>query len=461
MSATKKRSASEVEHVLKSNKIYRRLERVLDSFGDFKYFDMGQLDDATLREIEVSLVRFGVVVLKNAIAERDMYRLATYCTGEAIGRMFEWQLTDTEKKELLYKGSRAIEARRNCKDLGFGNASFGFVLKHLRASYPSVEIGGEKVELDLNYGYNLNLDVLNEAPAIFPLLCALAGQRCEVSCDSFKDVHSTNPKPKAKTKPELTKLHIDKYDASVEGRLQAMIVAEEETKDGAVRLGFVPGASRPEVRELIAKLEPELYSHTGFNGVKDTHLVELLERRLVAAPYGSLVIWRDGLPHAEANFKLGPDGIHRFHDRSETPNQHRVRFVVGVHRGRSKTPEETLLLANLAAMGVTHAVYSASNKRTAYGRANIVDGKTTQWKKPREVPPEEDRRIEAAIVLAKNEVDQLSRNLVCYNIGARKAWMMGVDCVELDGTESQSDIVRRFRYLSKISTEIGTEILYK
>jgi hypothetical protein len=458
----KKRDAPETEPQTQSlpkkpKDIYYQLDKLLGAV-DFKYFDMIELvegESEDIQAIQASLEQDGVVILKNAVPD-DVCHITSRCAvGSVIYKMFKWQLTKVERAHVLDHGSIAIDHKRNCKDLGHGNASFGFIFKHLRSSYPRVTIGGEKIEFDLNFSYYANISLLDMHPYIFGLLYALCGQRCEVSRDALKDVYSSSPKPKAKTKPTLTKMHIDKYDSNVEARIQAMVMAEEgDDNSGSIRLGFVPGANLPAVRELINQLEPSIYTRVGFNGIRDPKLVEVLGRHLVAAPYGALVIWKDGLPHAEANFIKAEDDIFRFQSYEEVPNQQRNRYVVGVHQGRDKTQKETLLLANLAYHGLTHAVYSPSNKRSAYGRANMVDSKTTQWKKPREVPPEEDQFIKDAVALAVREVEEYDPSEVVGQIGKFRAWMMGVDCYDLDGTENDPDIVKRWTHLRRLCQEL-------
>jgi len=189
-----------------------------------------------------------------------------------------------------------------------------------------------------------------------------------------------------------------------------MIVVEDR-----VKLGFVPGTHLPEIQSAIAKQlgNEKLYASSGFKRVdSDKDLLNIFHKHWISAPKYSLVIWRSGLVHYEATAreKISIYGLHHFESLKNTPNQLRIRYVVGVHRAPSTTSQESLRkMAILASRGLSHAPYSAHNKKLEYYGKNIVNSKNTLYRKPRNLSNGELEYMRNCLNFETKDIDKISK----------------------------------------------------
>lgn len=370
-------------------------------------FDMSEAlaqPKALLENLRNSLEHNGVAIVRNAITPEE-HEAMLPDIGVSIASMFRWTLPsddDTISDKLCKGDLSAVEPLLNCKELGLGNAGFSFLYKHTPPRYHSETLdSGERVELDINPVYHdVNLELLERNKRLVALIFAVQhgqGTRAMVSHDSIKFSSNPSPKPKTMTKQNLTAPHFDNYGAEEIDRLQGMVVVEERTK-----LGFVPGTTDPLVKSAIASQldAPKLYTSDGFKRVdNDPKLLEIFHKHWIAAPKYSLVLWRSGVVHYEACVKPKSEKyVHRFESLKNMPNQLRIRYVVGTHRIPDSTSERTVeRMSKLAARGLSHAVYSHSNKKLPHYRLNIVNFKATQFLQKRPYSDDEDAWIENAI----------------------------------------------------------------
>jgi len=250
------------------------------------------------------------------------------------------------------------------------------------------------------------------APRRTELLLALSGtpERTMISWDSTKV--AGGPPDKKMTKQVRTTEHIDEYGAHHDqktNRLQAIINDDLDS----TKLCFVPFTQDSEVRRLIAALleKPAFFKQNGFkrlSGPKSEDVIAVLDEFAVAPPPLAMVAWVSGVVHYEAVTR--PPRLHagevlfRFQSRQNRPKDRRLRFAIGTH-----TPTMSLYtckrLAVVAMRGGVPDYNLYVNREcapTIY--ENIMNGKTTQFLKPRPVSQYERTVMNHAI--SEEDVDE-------------------------------------------------------
>jgi hypothetical protein len=330
----------------------------------------------------------GIVFLTGATTDESFTKaksnfVVSFC------EMFKYDIPDDQLQKITLNDINSINQFRSPK-YGSGNASFAYLNKQYTnlEETPTTTIGGERVYMTINTVYSkVNLPLLLDNKHTTAVLLALTHVNGMVSWDSAKYANNPNPKPNDMTKQDLTKFHFDLYgEQGVGRRIQAIIVRED-----AVKLGYVPYTHRPEVQHLIAKIlkKSNMYSRNGFISTNESYLTEILQKHMIAPDTNSLVTWTETVIHAEATFDtVNPLGYCSFLSRKDQPNSERYRFVVGVHQPVGLDQNDLLELGRLSEHGLIPDFYFKNNSKTKVWD-NIKNGKTTQYKRPRDITVEE------------------------------------------------------------------------
>jgi hypothetical protein len=361
-------------------------------------FDISQI--TTTEDIEM---------LKQFNADTGMLFLSGATTPESFAtakrnfvssflEMFKYDIPKDQLEKISLDNINSINQFRVPK-FGSGNASFAYLNKQYTEleKTPTAIIGGEKIYMAINAVHSrVNLPLLLDNPHTTAVLMALTHIYGMVSWDSAKYASNPYPKPKDMTKQELTKFHFDLYGGNRLGgqRIQAIIVHE-----GVVKLGYVPYTHRPEVQHLISRIlkKTNLYSQNGFISTNESYLTKVLEKYVIAPDTNTLVTWKETVIHAEATFgTVNESGYCKFVSRKDQPNSDRYRFVVGVHQPVGLDQSDIRELGRLAEHGLIPDFYFKHNSKTKVWD-NIKNGKSTQFKRPREISTEEQDFMMTAI----------------------------------------------------------------
>ena len=356
----------------------------------------------------------GVVVFLDAVDDATLLE-ARRRVGHCMVTMFartaadDAPLMDAATVARLERGDLfAANAVRNARG-GFGNVAFGYLGLHFSAPAQDVvaAVGGESVKL---VALPVHHEVLmwlmcgsSGAPRRAALLLAMSAEPgcAMISWDSVKV--AGGPRHQAMTAQTRTAEHIDEYGArhgNATQRVQAIINDDQD----ATKLCFVPFTSDGEVRRLIAALlgKPDFFAQHGYKalgGAETADLLAVLDQFAFAAPRRSLVCWASGVVHYEASAAAAPRAgelLPRFASRACDPRDRRLRFVVGTHRP-TLTRDELQQLAVIARRGAVPDYTRDANKKCAPRvYANVMNGKSTQFLKPRVRSDAERARLAAA-----------------------------------------------------------------
>lgn len=397
---SKKTKNPEKELTLRQEVALDQLDKLLTQLEidfPFKTFPVGDIttkDD--LKPLEQFYDETGLLFITDATTDSS-FENAKQNFVSAFIDMFKYDIPPEDISKITPNDINSINQFRSPK-FGAGNASFAYLNKQYTdlAKTPTASIAGEEIYLALNTVHSMvNLPLLMENPHTCAVLMALTHPTGMVSWDSAKYANNPKPKPKTMTKQTLTKFHFDMYGNTGAGdRQQAIIVREDD-----VKLGYLPYSNRPEVQLLIAQAlgKNDLYERDGFIGTDEPHLTKVLEKHLIAPKTNSLVIWKEKVIHAEATFnEANSYGYCTFSSRSDQPNSPRYRFVVGLHKPINLTTTDLTELARLCENGLIPDFYFNHNRGTKV-HDNIKNGKSTQYKKPREITPEERKHIETVV----------------------------------------------------------------
>lgn len=350
----------------------------------------------------------GVVVVLNAVSRAEIDEIKKSvgeCMIEMYGAEHKWdkEVVDAVKAGDLY----AANAMRNSKN-GFGNASFAYLYKQYTelTQTPTAMIGSERVyfaHLPIQHKVLMRL-MCNGAPRRTAILLALSStpEKTMISWDSVKV--AGGPSSAKMTAQERTVEHIDEYGARYGDRTHRIQAIINDDEDSA-KLCFVPFTHDAQVRELICALleKPDFFAQHGFkriSGENSHDLIEVLDEFAIAPPPMALTLWESGVIHYEASTQPPTregDVLPCFLSRKLRASDRRLRFVVGTH-----TP--TLLVPVLQRLAVACARgvvpdYNRHANRDCAPRVyeNIMNGKTTQFLKPRAICDVERAAMEHAL----------------------------------------------------------------
>ena len=128
------------------------------------------------------------------------------------------------------------------------------------------------------------------------------------------------------------------------------------------------------------------------------------------------MLWKSGVVHFEAtSAKKGPTYV--FQDWSDTPNNMRLRFAVGVHKPVNMTREQLEALVKMGDQRVVPDPNRGINSGT-FLYPNIVNRKNTQYLVPRTISDEE-RKMMNDVIASKTKYDW-------EKVNAFKKHLMGV-----------------------------------
>ena len=386
------------------------------------------------------LDKHGVVIFRNAVSKpsvANLHKNIAKCAKD----MFDLDV----KKDIFAD----LNPHRNSTN-HFANASFSyFFLQPARLGDPcsvddyDTESGTDErgllanVYFTQNTGYQVNLALLEDNPHTAAILFGLTHpEGGMVSWDSFKLANNPRPRPKTMTKQTLTKCHFDAYgdnDKVVEAvqRIQAMISIEDR-----IKLGYVPDSTNPEIKQLLLEItqKPNLYKTAGFKTFADKQLIDVFNKYIVAPPSGSLVLWKSGIIHYEAEFTPRND-ICRFKSLTDLPNQKRIRCPVGTHLVYKLPQSEVKELAVYAENGLLPDMYFGRNKDTKIGK-NIMCSKNTQYRIYRKLEDPEELQD---IIEEYDEEDKCDE--VLDEMTNLKKYMYGINCDVSDLEISDEDKV--------------------
>lgn len=397
---------------------YEELENTFDELeqerSDIVYDIRDVRTSGNIRVIKDILDKHGVVILTNAVSDQSLEDLNQNIL-DCAKKMYDIDATD------VFDG---LNDKRNPAN-GFGNASFSYFYKQpcSKDDTLSTDIGGDLTYLTENFGYQINLKLLEDNPHTASVLLSLTHPSGGmVSWDSFKLANNPKPKPKSMTKQTLTECHFDAYGGGINDdqndgtdRYQAIISIEDK-----IKLGYVPDSINSKVKELLVKLtgKKNLYRKSGFKAIRDEKILRIFDRYIVAPPSGSLVLWRSGIIHYEAEFRRDDGDLFSFRSHQNLPNQKRIRCIVGTHRPQNLTQNELRELARLAENGLIPDMYLGIN-RDSKVYPNIMCGKSTQYRVYRKI--EENKRK------VLNEIISSKDLIVLNRVSNLKKYMYGID----------------------------------
>jgi hypothetical protein len=368
---------------------YQQLDHALKTLQDARPRITYDIDEITnvdqIIELKQILETHGVVILKNAASDqsvRNMYQNISDCAENMFGLQSSTNVF------------RDLNEYRNPAH-GFGNASFGYFFKQLcsKADTIETELNGDQIYLTENYGYQVNLKLLEDNPHTASVLLALTHPvGGMVSWDSFKLANNPKPKPKTMTKQTLTKCHFDAYGGGVNcdmtERFQAIVSIEDR-----IKLGYIPDSTHPDIKALIMLItkKKSLYDRDGFKSFSDPELLKVFSKYIIAPPSGALVLWKSGIIHYEAEFQKSGE-IYRYRSSDNLSNQKRIRCIVGLHKPQNLTRTELIELARLAEHGLMPDMYCGINRDSKI-YPNIMCSKSTQYKVYRKIPATDKKRL--------------------------------------------------------------------
>lgn len=350
----------------------------------------------------------GVVVVLNAVARAEIDEIKKSvgeCMIEMYGAEHKWEKTvaDAVRAGDLY----AANPMRNSKN-NFGNASFAYLYKQYTepAQTPSAIIGTERVyfaHLPIQHKVLMRL-MCDGVPRRTAILLALSStpEKTMISWDSVKV--AGGPSSSKMTSQERTVEHIDEYGARYGDRTHRIQAIINDDQDSA-KLCFVPFTHDAQVRELICALleKPDFFAQHGFkriSGENSHDLIEVLDEFAVAPPPLAMVLWETGVVHYEASTQPATrsgDVLPCFQSRKLRASDRRLRFVVGTHTPTLSDP----VLQRLAVACVRGVVpdYNRHANRDCAPRVyeNVMNGKTTQFLKPRIICDVERASMEHAL----------------------------------------------------------------
>jgi hypothetical protein len=406
---------------------YTKLDKLLDSLnkkrGTILFDALNITNQNNIANIKKSFDAHGVIIIKNAASSQSIDNLKNNIADCAIKMFGEGH---KKKDQLSWKQNLSnINEIRNPSN-GFGNSSFGYFFKQPAAKQDtlttSISTNKETLYVTQNYGHQVNLNLLLDNVHTTAILLALTHKSGGmVSWDSFKLAENPRPKPSGMTQQSLTACHFDAYGGCIGNdtnngteRFQAIIAIEEK-----IKLGYLPDSTNDRIKKLLVSLtgNDNLYKSNGFKSFNDQKIIEIFNKYIIAPPSGSLVLWKSGIIHYEAEFENN-NMICKYVSSKNISNQLRIRCVVGIHKPLNLNQAELEELARLSEHGIIPEVYGHINKNTKV-YPNIMSSKTTQYKVNRIIGKKEKTNMEKII---KN------RNEYTLNNASRlKKYLYGLD----------------------------------
>jgi hypothetical protein len=386
-----------------------------------------------IQNIKKVFDKHGVIFLLNATNNEDEIKQDIQDkTLEMFGHKIPKNILPKIKKNFSN-----FDCFRNVKT-GFGTAGFGYLFAQPRSKddSPKIKIDKDELLMTENTGYQVNLNLLEKNKHTMAVLFALTHpDNSMISFDSVK--YSENPKKRPDTmiKQYLTPCHFDAYGVQNEknygtDRIQAIISFEDN-----IKLGYVPDSIDSRVKDLIVEAtnKHDLYQSSGFKTIKDQLLIDVLNKYIVAPPSNSLVIWKSGIFHYEAEFSEKDEiqNYHKYKSLKHLKDNLRMRCIVGTHKpvGLSQTYLKTL--AKFAECGFVPEVYNGYNKNTKFFK-NLMASKSTQYFQWRKMLPEEKTKFDKA---------ESTTDVIVDNLSKLRQFMYGlnidVDDLELDDYDKQ------------------------
>lgn len=403
-------------------KIRAEFERLHQQYGEPIAYT---LEKATPALAKTSLQKWGVFYIRDAITaeelEKNRKRLVIELSMHLFGMadpsrnpLFKKRLariqTKYPKKSLSKQQLMALSCWWNSAN-GFGNSNFRFLYYQFldKKDIPKTMIAGQPLLFERNPFHRHNLRLLASSPKLWEILTGLhaykqvnSGQYTApvVSWDSVKvrfyeggnKSGDTTCKP---TKPALTARHRDIYDyVDVDemgvkktrrlDRIQAMILDQEM---GGILLGYVIFSQHPTIQKLIAEYLG-VNNPRGFAAGLTEHpeLCEILDKWW-RAPRNGFVIWKQETFHYEGLPKPGNEMFKRLASFTQPANaldKLSMRWVIGTHMPVHVTKTDMKKLAVLAELGYQPLIYNSQWNRDHPAHYNVVNTKSTQWKKTRE-----------------------------------------------------------------------------
>lgn len=348
----------------------------------------------------------GVLVVLNAVTQQEIDDIKPY-VGESMVQMYGKEHWPAEVNTALRSGDLyAANPYRNSRS-GCGNVGFAYLYKQFTDAGDAVVLpmpGDECVRLaHLPVHHVVLMRLMCEnAPRRTALLLSLSEtpEHTMISWDSVKV--AGGPPHRRMTKQDRTVEHIDEYGTRYGHRTRRLQAIINDDKD-PMKLCFVPFTQDTEVRRLIAALleQPDFFKQHGFkriSGERSRDVIAVLDKFAVAAPPLAMVAWVSGVVHYEAVTEQGADELlPRFHSRQNRTKDRRLRFVIGTH---TPTMSEKVCkrLAVVAARGAVPDYNRNLNRDcapTVY--ENIMNGKSTQFLKPRQIGEYERAVMERAV----------------------------------------------------------------
>ncbi len=300
---------------------------------------------------------------------------------------------------------------------GFGNSSFRFIYMQFLDNNPTFNIDaiGKPIEFNLNLIHRFNIRLLASYPQIWQLFKSIYGDHKPiVSWDStkvrFQDTGKINGVGMSKitkaTATTTTTRHHDIYDDDIQ-RIQAMIIMQH--KD-AVSLGWTMFSNNPKIRSYIKEYLGSEYK--GFHSINDPELSNILDKYWIA-PHQGFVMWDQATYHYEGVVVNNDCNMRIFGGIKASPDQLRrfsILAAIGTHVPTELSSIALKQLCFLSEKGWLPEVYIHDKKNNLHTSIikNMVNVKSSQWKKPRTIKPNEKEQLMhvAATYHTNDSIDQ-------------------------------------------------------
>lgn len=367
-----------------------------------------------------------VPVLRSQLAEEGVVLLTEALTvdsvEEARERLFQAWQRDVEPHLTYVEGTHVspdtvhdavnLAGKTVPKQTGLaGNVGFGY-LGFLQPEAP------DKVQrINLNDGVHKSVAVSpgDAYNANIALMSHMDNQKLMATLFALSDNHDGFvPADGCKVgRKDLTKQHVDIYSSDQTDRNRVQMIGYGN-KEGTVRLCFFRFSHLPEVRALVVKVmgKTDLWDQakSGFKAVPEKYSANVLDcfqeaQCIVSGLPLSVSAWLPGVIHCE----LLHDALSGRYSAKNDKETTTERYVLGTMKS---TGLNNFALSTLGYIADEHGFflhpYGNLNQGTVAGAVS-VHRKTTQFKRPRPIPHEEDdRRILLQYALKLDDDDDNS-----------------------------------------------------
>ena len=426
----KQKTGNSETEIAKRAKLVRELRDLLTAHAEANPVKATPIGDHAAAERNYQ--RTSVALLFGEVVEKAAALLPTYIKQAdrdtvAFGR--------ATAEELAALDSNPDLRRAWNSDTGtnlFGNAGFGFIIANMQERKHLLEAelaNREKIPVEYQPGVKARDDLLRQASefrahiiSIGALCAGVPEQDVDISLDTMKHVTDR----RKGTEAVLTAPHVDVWQFPADEkkdirRMQALL----KSATGPIQraLFVTPYTHLPPVQRLIAELfgvPLKRFQNNGFVGLPqkgNEDAMAVLTEFAVASPGAGAMAWHDGAVHFEAYGRVAPGSDGKLLQVAalkptireltalgvEDPrNMSLYRAICGTHR---ITVDGTTWrqIRHLARHSVTPSVYyHREYKETRIG-ANIVNSKTTRFKKYRPLNQREQDAVAAAIASMPKE----------------------------------------------------------